>query len=79
MCVGIFRGELMCRVNPDNVEESLSKTGARLMEMGGKQMNGFIIISDDGIKSKRDFDYWIKTSLEFNKIAKPSKKRSKKK
>ena len=78
MCVGIFRGELMCRVDPTKTE-LLEKPGARLMEMGGKKMNGFLIISDEGIKSKKAFDFWITESLAFNKFAKASKKRTKKK
>jgi TfoX/Sxy family transcriptional regulator of competence genes len=79
MCVGIFRGELMCRVNPANIEDYLGKPGAQMMEMGGKKMKGFIIVSDDGLKSKKQFDYWINESLAFNAQAKPSKKRTKKK
>lgn len=78
MCVGIFRGELMCRVDP-NKNELLEKQGAHPMEMGGKKMNGFLIISDDGIKSKKQFDYWINEALNFNKFAKSSKKRAAKK
>jgi len=78
MCVGIFRGELMCRVDPHK-SELLEKPGAKPMEMGGKKMNGFLIISDDGIRSKKQFDFWIAESLAFNKFAKPSKKRAAKK
>lgn len=78
MCVGIFRGELMCRIDPSTTEEELTKHGARPMEMGGKKMNGFVLIGDDTIKSKRKFDYWIDLALAFNKFAKPSKKRKKK-
>ena len=77
MCVGIFRGELMCRIDPLQQNDLLEKTGSHLMEMGGKKMNGFVLVSDDGIKSKKDFDYWIDLSLEFNKKAKASKKRKK--
>jgi hypothetical protein len=29
----------------------------------------------DSIKSKKDFDYWIGLSLDFNKKAKASKKK----
>jgi TfoX/Sxy family transcriptional regulator of competence genes len=76
MCVGIFRGELMCRVDPMK-SELLEKRGATRMEMGGKKMNGFLIISDEGIKSKRNFDFWIAESLAFNKFAKASKKKKK--
>jgi TfoX/Sxy family transcriptional regulator of competence genes len=75
MCVGIFKGELMCRIDPAVQPTALSKPGARLMEMGGKPMKGYIIVNESGIKSKADFEYWINLALEFNKKAKSSKKK----
>ena len=79
MCVGIFKGELMCRIDPaTTTEEDIAQRGARPMEMGGKKMNGFVLVDDETIKSKKKFDYWIDQALAFNKFAKPSKKRKKK-
>lgn len=78
MCVGIFKGELMCRIDPLTSEEDIARRGARPMTMGGKKMNGFVLIDNETIKSKKNFDYWIDLALAFNKFAKPSKKRKKK-
>jgi TfoX/Sxy family transcriptional regulator of competence genes len=78
MCVGIFKGELMCRIDPATTGEDIAKRGGRPMEMRGKKMNGFILVDDDTIKSKKSFDYWIDLALAYNKFAKPSKKRAKK-
>ena len=43
------------------------------MVHGGKTMKGFVFVGEEGYKSKKDFDYWIKLSLAFNKDAKASK------
>ena len=75
MCVGIFRDELLCRINPKIYEESLTKKGCHPMEFTGRRMKGFVLVSSDGIKSKKDFDYWMNLSLEFNKLAKSSKRK----
>lgn len=76
MCVGIFKDELMCRIDPDVQEEALSMQGCRLMEFTGRPMHGFVLVNDSGMKSKKQFDYWMRHCLDFNRRAKPSKKKS---
>jgi hypothetical protein len=46
--------------------------------MRGREYRGFVYVNEEGIKTKRDFDYWIGLSLEFNKKATASKKKIKK-
>lgn len=75
MCVGIIKDELMCRINPDIYEAVLEKKGCRPMDFTGRPMKGWIIIDEHGMKNKKDFDYWIGLALDFNKKAKPYKKR----
>ncbi len=75
MCVGIFRDELMCRIDPKRQNEALEKPGSKIMKFTGRPMKGFIQVDDTGMRTKRDFDYWIGLCLEFNKVAKASKKR----
>lgn len=48
------------------------------MTMGGKQMNGYILGSDDVINQDKKLDYWLNLSFEFNPLAKASKKKAKK-
>ena len=75
MCVGIFRGDLMCRIDPAMQEEVLEREGCTLMEMGGKAINGYILANEIATKNKKDFNYLINLAIEFNKHAKASKKR----
>jgi len=75
MCIGIIKGEMMCRINPDIQEVALSKTGCRIMDFTGRPMKGYVMVDETGVKSKKDFDYWIGLCLEFNKKAKSSKKK----
>ena len=75
MCIGIIKDEMMCRIDPDIQEAALSKTGCRIMDFTGRPMKGYVMVDETGIKSKKDFDYWIGLCLEFNKKAKSSKKK----
>lgn len=75
MCVGIIKDELMLRIDPDTYEEQLEQRGCRQMDFTGKPMKGYVLIDETGMKSKKDFDYWIDMALTFNPKAKSSKKK----
>lgn len=75
MCVGIIKDELMCRIDPGIYETALEKNGCRPMDFTGRPMKGWVIINEEGMKNKKDFDYWIDLALDFNKSAKPYKKK----
>lgn len=78
MCVGVFRGDLMCRINPEIHEQAVEKTGCTTMVLGKRPMLGYVLIDEEGRRSKKDFDYWINLCVEFNPLAKSSKKKKKK-
>ena len=75
MCIGIIKDEMMCRIDPELEEEALSRHGCRVMDFTGRPMKGYVMVDETGMRSKKDFDYWIQLCLEFNKRAKSSKKR----
>lgn len=77
MCVGVSKDELMCRIDPDKYEAALERKGCREMVFTGRPMKGYVFVSDEGMKTKKEFDYWINLCLEFNKKAKASKKKKK--
>ncbi len=75
MCIGVVKDEMMCRIDPAMHEELVEKRGCRTMDFTNRPMIGYVLIDDVGMHKKKDFDYWIDLSLEFNKVAKASKKR----
>ena len=79
MCVGVVKDEMMCRINPEIQDEAVERDGCRVMDFTGKPMKGYIFVSEEGMKSQKDFEHWICLALEFNKVAKASKKKVKKK
>ncbi len=74
MCVGIIKNELMIRIDPDLQESVIEKIGCRKMDFTKKPMKGYLMIEEVGMKSDKDFEYWINLALDFNKKAKISKK-----
>lgn len=74
MCVGVTGDELMCRINPAMQDEVVEKNGCRQMKMNQRGMNGYVLIDETGIAKEQEFEYWIGLSLEYNRLAKSSKK-----
>ena len=76
MCVGVIKDDLMCRIDPKIHNECVEKQGCKTMDFTSRPMIGYVIIDETGMKSKKDFDYWINLALAFNPYAKSSKKKN---
>lgn len=75
MCAGVEKERLMLRIDPENYEALLEKEGCTPMDFTGKPMKGYIYVEVNVLKTKKQIDYWIGLALEYNKKAKPSKKK----
>src|ERR1700741_566754 len=75
MCIGIIKEEMMCRIDPELHEMAVEKRGCRTMDFTKRPMKGYIMVDDSGMKTQKDFDYWLNLALDFNKKAKSSKKK----
>ena len=79
MCVGVEKERIMVRLNPEKYEEVMEKEGCMPMDFTGKVMKGFVFVDADYLNTKKELQYWVNLALEYNKIAKSSKKKAKKK
>jgi TfoX/Sxy family transcriptional regulator of competence genes len=77
MCVGVEQERLMLRIDPKKYEEVIEKEGCKPMDFTGKPMKGFVFVDTDVLRAKKQLDYWIGLALEYNKVAKASKKKKK--
>lgn len=77
MCIGVVKDEMMCRIDPLMEEEALGRPGCRPMDFTGRPMKGYVFVDEQGMKTRKLFDYWIGLCLDFNAKAKKSAKKSK--
>jgi TfoX/Sxy family transcriptional regulator of competence genes len=77
MCISAGDNKIMCRIDPSIHDEVLKRKGCETVKMKGREYRGYVYVSEEGIKTKKDLDYWIGIALEFNKRAKSSKKNKK--
>jgi TfoX/Sxy family transcriptional regulator of competence genes len=77
MCVGIVKEELMARIGTAVYEEALKKEGAKEMNFTGRAMKGYVFVEEQSLESNSDLAYWLQLALDFNPLAKASKKKKK--
>jgi len=77
MCVGVEQERLMVRLDPAKYDEVIEKEGCKPMDFTGKVMKGYVFVDADTLKTKKQLAYWVGLALEYNKIAKSSKKKKK--
>lgn len=81
MCIGVDIDKttgfprLMARIGEDKYQQALQKNGCSEFNITGRAMKGFVFVSSDGIDMQEDLEYWVQLCLDFNPLAKSSKKK----
>ncbi len=47
------------------------------MDFTGRPMKSYVLVDETGMRTNKDFNYWIGLALDFNARAKASKKKKK--
>ena len=66
---------LMARIGEDASVEALSKNGCHPMDFTGRPMKGYVFVNPAGFDLDNDLEYWIQLCINFNPLAKSSKKK----
>jgi TfoX/Sxy family transcriptional regulator of competence genes len=64
-------GALLMRVGPALHDEAKLRPGAQPMRQGGKEMAGFIEVTDEGIETDEALEDWIEYAWAFVKTLPP--------
>lgn len=57
------QGGLLVRSDPADAERLLGRPGARLMEMRGRPMRGWLYVETDALRTKRDLATWVRRGV----------------
>jgi TfoX/Sxy family transcriptional regulator of competence genes len=57
------QGGLMVRVPPEQTEELVAKPHAKPMVMRGREMDGWLRVDDEGVRTKRQLEPWVKRGV----------------
>ena len=75
MCIGVVNNRLMARIDPEIYEKCLAQKGCNEMDFTGRPMKGFVFIDPDVIESDDSLIYWIQLCLDYNPIARSTKRK----
>jgi TfoX/Sxy family transcriptional regulator of competence genes len=69
------QGGLLVNVHPEDSATLLGKPHTSLMEMRGREMSGWIRVSDDGVRTKRQLTPWVRRGVERARSKPPKRRR----
>ena len=76
MCVGVMKEELLIRLDGNRADAALKSPHVRRMEMRGKEMKNFFIVSPEAVQKEKDLRGWVKKAHDFVLTLPPKKPRT---
>jgi TfoX/Sxy family transcriptional regulator of competence genes len=68
------QGGLMLRCDPAETDKLVTKPHARPMVMRGREMDGWLRVDDEGVRTKRQLEPWVKRGVAYARSLPPKKK-----
>ena len=65
MSVGIHGNELIVRIASDKTDAALKQPGARIFDISGRPMKGWLLIGGEGLKDQKSFKKWVRTGVQY--------------
>ncbi|MEV5440609.1 TfoX/Sxy family protein [Streptomyces sp. NPDC052682] len=65
MAVGVTGGDLMVRVGPDAADAALARPGARVFDMTGRPMRGWVVVDGAAVAEDDSLGAWLEESRAF--------------
>jgi TfoX/Sxy family transcriptional regulator of competence genes len=65
------QGGLLARVDPEDGDALLAKPHVEPMEMRGRAMTGWLLVDDEGIRTKRQLESWVKRGVAYARTLPP--------
>jgi TfoX/Sxy family transcriptional regulator of competence genes len=65
MSVGVHGADLIVRIDPDETDAMLKEPGARLFDLTGRPMKGWLLVSATALKQKAGLEKWVKRGVGY--------------
>ena len=65
------QGGMMVRVDPGESDALVAQTKARVVEMRGREMPGWLRVDTDDVKAKRQLEVWVKRGVGYARSLPP--------
>src|SRR5206468_5383038 len=65
MSVGVHGDELIVRISPESTDALLKEPGARLFDLTGRPMKGWLLVGSAATKKPTSLAKWIQRGVEY--------------
>jgi TfoX/Sxy family transcriptional regulator of competence genes len=59
------QGGLLVRADPETSDGLLTSKGVQPMEMRGRQMQGWLRVDDDAVRTRRQLERWVRVGVGY--------------
>ena len=71
MACGVHKDDLILRLGEQDFAAAVKKPHVRIFDMTGKPMKGWVLVSEQGYRSAKDLQAWVRISLGFARSLPP--------
>ena len=68
------QGGLLLRCDPAETDALVGKPGARRFEMRGREMDGWLRVGEDAVKTKRQLERWVSRGVGYARSLPPKQR-----
>lgn len=65
MACGVHKDHLIVRVGPDKYAEALAEPFAKVFDITGRAMKGWVMIDPHGLESEEVLKEWVQMGIDF--------------
>jgi TfoX/Sxy family transcriptional regulator of competence genes len=65
LAIAASGGGALVRCDPDGSDDLIARTPATLFEMRGRQMPGWLRVSSNDLRSKRELERWVDVAVTY--------------
>jgi TfoX/Sxy family transcriptional regulator of competence genes len=65
MCCGVHRDSLIVRLDPAETEQALSQPNARVFDLTGRPMKGWILVDQKGLATDAQLKQWVDRACRY--------------
>ena len=65
------QGGVLVRCDPAQSDDLVAKTDARLFEMRGRELQGWVRVDDEHVRTKRQLEKWVKIGTAYARTLPP--------
>jgi TfoX/Sxy family transcriptional regulator of competence genes len=65
MACGVNKENLVVRIDPEKQDILLKKPHAKLFDLTGKPMKGWLVIEAQGVKTEKQLSIWVREGVDF--------------